>query len=121
MVWCVLTQTTTDSNLGIVHLFLSKTFSLRSGGVLVSVSRHGFSWVHGPEEETINVLVCTPDPLPFFRDSVQFTLFQWLDNLVYCQSPYYDGYTLAELTPTPDDQSHLVLIIQRNSGELYPD
>ena len=45
MVWCVLAQTTTDSNLGIVHLFLRKSFSLRSRGfwlVLVGMGSAGF-------------------------------------------------------------------------------
>ena len=103
----VLTRMTTDSNPGMVHLFLRKTFQ----GVLVGVDRHGSSFVHGPDQEAVNVLMCVPGSLPFFWDSVQFRLFQCLVYPVYHRSPYYHRHSLAELASISNDQSHLVLII----------
>ena len=65
--------------------------------------------------------MCVPGSLPFLQSSVQFGLFQCPDYPVYHRSPYYHRHSLAELTPISNDQSHLVLIIQGDSRELYPD
>ena len=62
-----------------------------------------------------------PGPLPFFRDGVHLGLLQCPDYPVYRRDPYDNRYSPAELTPISDHQSHLVLIIQGNSGELYLD
>ena len=60
-------------------------------------------------------------PLPFFRDGVHLRLLQCPDYLVDCRGPYDHRYSPAELTPISNHQSHLVLVIRGNSGELYPD
>ena len=46
---------------------------------------------------------------------------QYPDYPVYHRGPYDHRYSLAELTPVSNHQSHLVLIIRGNSRELYPD
>ena len=60
-------------------------------------------------------------PLPFFWDGVQLGLLQCPNYPVYRKSPYDHRYSPAELTPISNHQSHLVLVIRGNSGELYED
>ena len=48
-------------------------------------------------------------------------LFQHQDNPVYDRGAYNKGDLLAELTPIPNDQGHLLFIIQGDSGKLNPD
>ena len=65
--------------------------------------------------------MCYLGPLPFFWGSLHLGLFQCPDNLVYDRGAYNKGDSLAELTPIPYDQGHLLLTIRGDSGKLNPD
>ena len=64
--------------------------------------------------------MCYPGPLPFFRGSLHLRLLQRPDNPVYDRGAYNKGDSLAELTPIPYDQGHLLLVIRGDSGKMDP-